>query len=127
MNFRDWYTDRMDIYRVAPVKDGGLTRQERVLIQADIPCRVYQRDGARLQMAQPAASAGPADWVQGGTAVHIRGGAELRFCRGWGLGQAVAELRAFAADANHFFEPFGAAIPGLAHQEIPLLQEERVK
>lgn len=34
---------------------------------------------------------------------------------------------AYAANPNHFFEPFGAVIPGLAHQEIPLLQEERVK
>ena len=38
----------------------------------------------------------------------------------------VPDIRAFAADPNLYYEPFGAVIPGLAHQEIRLLQEERV-
>ncbi|MFQ8761916.1 MAG: hypothetical protein ACLSAF_23010 [Intestinimonas sp.] len=29
MNFRDWYTDTVDIWRVVPVQDGSLTRHER--------------------------------------------------------------------------------------------------
>ena len=42
MNFRDWYTDTMDIWRVSEVKDGALTRHERKQVAAGIPCRVYQ-------------------------------------------------------------------------------------
>lgn len=127
MNFRDWYTDRMDIYRVEPVKDGSLTRHERRKVASDIPCRVYQVSGSTLDMNQTAASSHQKDWVQCDNSVDIRTGDELRIFRGKGLGKEVPELRAFAADPNHFFEPFGAVIPGLAHQEIPLLHEERVK
>lgn len=127
MNFRDWYTDRMDVYRVVPVADGALTRHAREKIASDIPCRVYQVSGADLRMDQTAASVGQKDWVQCDNAVDVQAGDELHIRRGAGLGRQVAELRAFAADPNHFFEPFGAVIPGLAHQEIPLLQEERVK
>lgn len=127
MNFRDWYTDRMDIYRVQPVMDGSLTRHQRQKVASDIPCRVYQVSGAALDLNQTAAGTRQKDWVQCDNSVDVRAGDELRISRGKGLGKAVEELRAFAADPNHFFEPFGAVIPGLAHQEIPLLQEERVK
>ena len=127
MNFRDWYTDRMDIYRVEPVRDGALTRHERRKIAEDIPCRVYQTDAARLELNQTAAASAQKDWVQCDNSVDVQAGDELRIFRGKGLGKALPEIRAFAADPNHFFEPFGAVLPGLAHQEIPLLQEERVK
>lgn len=127
MNFREWYTDTMDIYRVSPVQDGSLTRHERVQVAAGVPCRMYQTDAARLNMAQTAASSMQKDWVQCDNAVDIRTGDELHIHRGAGLGHTLPEVRAFAADPNHFFEPFGAVLPGLAHQEIPLVQEERVK
>ena len=127
MNFRDWYTDRMDIYRVRPVQDGSLTRHERQQVASDIPCRIYQIAGAALDLNQTAASTAQKDWVQCDNSVDIQAGDELRILRGKGLGQVLPEIRAFAADPDHFFEPFGAVIPGLAHQEIPLLQEERVK
>ena len=42
MNYADWYTDRMDIHRVKPVKDGALTRHERVQVSEDVPCRIYR-------------------------------------------------------------------------------------
>lgn len=127
MNFQDWYTDRMDIYRVRAVREGALTRHERVCIASDVPCRVYQADAARLDLNQTAASVRQTDWVQCGNAVDVQTGDELRLFRGKGLGHVLAEMRAFAAEPNHFFEPFGAVLPGLAHQEIPLVQEERVK
>ncbi len=127
MNFRDWYTDRMDIYRVQPVRDGALTRHQRRKIAEDIPCRVYQTDAARLELNQTAAASTQKDWVQCDNSVDVQAGDELRIFRGKGLGKTLPEMRAFAADPNHFFEPFGAVLPGLAHQEIPLVQEERVK
>lgn len=132
MNFRDWYTDRMDIFRVQAVQDGSLTRHERSPVLEDIPCRVFQMDAERLVPSQTAASAGrggqgSGDWVQCANEVDIRPGDELRIRRGAGLGKTTQELRAFAGEPNYYFEPFGAVLPGLAHQEIPLIQEERVK
>lgn len=127
MNFQDWYTDRMDIYRVRAVREGALIRHERVCIASDVPCRVYQVSGASLRMEQTAASVRQTDWVQCGNAVDVQAGDELHLRRGAGLGRTAADMRAFAAEPNHFFEPFGAVLPGLAHQEIPLMQEERVK
>lgn len=127
MNFRDWYTDRMDVYRVRAVRDGALIRHEREQAAADIPCRVYQTAGSALELNQTAAGVRQKDWVQCDNAVDVQAGDELWIFRGKGLGKTVQELRAFASEPSRFFEPFGAVVPGLAHQEIPLLQEERVK
>lgn len=127
MNFRDWYTDTMDIWRVQPVADGALTRHERVLVQEAVPCRLYHISAEQIQMAQTAASVKGDDWVQCDNSVDIRAGDELILHRGAGLGHKLPDIRAFAGEPNHYFEPFGAVMPGLAHQEIKLLQEERVK
>ena len=48
MNFRDWYTDTVDIYRVQQTLDGALTRNERAPIGTGIPCRVYQLSGQSI-------------------------------------------------------------------------------
>lgn len=127
MNFRDWYTDRMDVYCVSPVPDGSLTRQERVKAAEDVPCRVYHMGASGPHMEQTAAKIVQGDYVQCDNAVDVRAGDELRIRRGAALGNALPETRAFAGEPEHFFEPFGAVLPGLAHQEIRILQEERVK
>ena len=56
--------------------------------------------------------------------VDIQAGDQLIIHRGAGLGQTVPDIRAFAADPNLYFEPFGAVLPGLAHMEVRLLQQE---
>ena len=43
------------------------------------------------------------------------------------LGYALQETRYFAGDPDLYYEPFGAVLPGLAHQEITLLSQERAK
>ena len=58
--------------------------------------------------------------------VDIHAGDELIIHRGGRLGKSLFDTRAFAGDPHYYFEPFGAVIPGLAHQEIIILQEERV-
>ena len=55
MNWTDWYTDSMDVYRVQAVTDGSLTRHERVQVSSGIPCRIYQSDNKAIQMEQTAA------------------------------------------------------------------------
>ena len=132
IHFRDWYTDRMDVYRVSAVRDGALTRHGRAPVLEGIPCRVFQLDAERLSVSQSAASAGKrsvgqGDWVQCANEADIRPGDELIIRRGVGPGRSVPEIRAFAGEPNYYFEPVGAVLPGLAHQEIPLMQEERVK
>ena len=127
MNWTDWYTDTMDVYRNVPVQDGALTRQERKQVLTGIPCRIYQSDNQPVNMEQTASHIKQADRLMCGPSVDIQAGDQLIIHRGAGVGKSVSDIRAFAADPNYYFEPFGAVIPGLAHQEVRLLQQERVK
>lgn len=127
MNYRDWYTDTMDIYRITPVLDGTLTRQKRTLVAEGVRCRQYCASAPGISMSQTAASVTELDYVQCDNAVDIRAGDELHIHRGAGLGKDIPVSRVFAGDPQHYFEPFGAVLPGLAHQEIRIFQEERVK
>ena len=127
MNWTDWYTDTMDVWRNVPVQDGALTRQERQQVLENIPCRIYQSDNKPINMTQTAADIQQQDKLACALDADIRAGDELLIHRGAGLGKTGPTIRAFAADPNLYYEPFGAVIPGLAHQEIRLLQQERVK
>lgn len=126
MNFQDWYTDTVDIWRVVPTTTNNLTTNERQELYTGIPCRIYESDSKPIDMSQQGASINQNDRLMCGNSVDIRAGDQLIIHKGGGLGETVANIRAFAADPNYYFEPFGAVIPGLAHQEIRLLQQERV-
>lgn len=126
MNWTDWYTDTVDIWRVTPTTTNGLTTNTREQIYTGIPCRIYQSDNQPINMDQAAAHVKQADRLMCDTSVDIRAGDQLIIHRGAGLGKTAPDIRAFAADPNLYFEPFGAILPGLAHQEIRLLQQERV-
>lgn len=127
MNWADWYTDTVDVYRVTDVQDGALTRHEREQVLEGVPCRIYQSDNRAINMTQTAADIQQQDKLACAPDADIRAGDELLIHRGAGLGKTGPTIRAFAADPNLYYEPFGAVIPGLAHQEIRLLQQERVK
>ena len=127
MNFSDWYTDLCDIRRVKKTMDGILTRQERVQVGKDIPCRIYQSDSKAVNMTQDAANIRQEDKLMCAVSVDIQTGDELVIRRGARIGKPGPAIRAFAGDPNLYYEPFGAIMPGLAHQEIRLLQQERVK
>lgn len=126
MNWQDWYTDLMDIYRATEVMDGNLTRHERTMVAEKIPCRIYQSDNRPINMEQTAASLKESDHLACDISVDVRAGDELVITRGGRLGKPGPTIRAFAGEPNLYYEPFGAIIPGLAHQEIRLLQQERV-
>ena len=126
MNFKDWYTDTMDVYRNVPAQDGALTRQERQQVLAGIPCRIYQSDNRPIRMSQTASSVSQNDHLACGISVDIRAGDELIITRGGRLGRPGPTIRAFASDPNLYYEPFGAILPGLAHQEVRLMEQERV-
>lgn len=126
MNWQDWYTDLMDIYRVQTTQDGTLTRHERVQVSASVPCRIYQSDNKPIRMSQTASSVSQNDHLACGISVDIRAGDELIITRGGRLGRPGPTIRAFASDPNLYYEPFGAILPGLAHQEVRLMEQERV-
>lgn len=126
MNWSDWYTDTMSIYRVQETLDGNLTRHERVQVSENISCRIYQSDNRPINMEQTAASLKESDHLACDISVDVRAGDELVITRGGRLGKPGPVIRAFAGEPNLYYEPFGAIIPGLAHQEIRLLQQERV-
>lgn len=126
MNWQDWYTDTMSIYRVQETLDGNLTRHDRAQVSEKIPCRIYQSDNRPINMAETAANLKESDHLACDVSVDVRAGDELVITRGGRLGKPGPVIRAFAGEPNLYYEPFGAIIPGLAHQEIRLLQQERV-
>lgn len=127
MNFSDWYTDTVDIWRVVPTTENNLTTNTLTELYTAVPCRIYQSDNAPINMEQTAAHVKQSDRLMCDIAVDIQPGDQLIIHRGAVLGKTSPPIRAFAADPNPYFEPFGAVIPGLAHQEVRLLQQERVK
>ena len=126
INWTDWYTDTMDVYRNVPVKDGSLTRQERQQVLTGVPCRIYQSDNKPINMTQTASSVSQNDHLACDVSADVRAGDELIITRGGRLGRPGPVIRAFASDPNLYYEPFGAIMPGLRHQEIRLLEQERV-
>lgn len=127
MNYADWYTDTVTIFRVTPVKKGNLTTQKRTEIAADIPCRIYRENDHGISMQRTAAKVDQTQKLAADNDVDIKAGDELLITRGGVLGKSREVIRAFAGEPNYYYEPFGAVIPGLAHQEVTLLQEERAK
>lgn len=126
MNWADWYTDTVDVYRDVAYLDGNLTRHRREQVLEAVPCRVYRDNDKTINMTQQAANINQDSKLACDTSVDIRAGDELIVHRGAKLGKTVPATRAFAGEPHYQFEPFGAVIPSLAHQEIRLLEEERV-
>lgn len=122
MNWADWYTDTVDIYRVVSTTVNSLTTNERQPIREGVPCRIYRNTPGAIRMKQTAADLSDDSMLACDNSVDIRPGDELIIHRG-GLSFTT---RAFAGDPHYYTEPFGAVLPGLAHQQIKLLQEERV-
>lgn len=127
MNFSDWYTDTVDIWRVQATTTNNLTTNALVELYTAVPCRIYQSDNQPVNMQQTAATIKQADRLMCDTSVDIQAGDQLIIHRGARLGKTAPNIRAFAADPNLYYEPFGAVMPGLAHQEIRLLQQEIVQ
>lgn len=121
MNFKDWYTDTMDVWRVEDKTVGSLTKHERVCVVEKTPCRVYQAGKGPVYMKDTAATASSADKLMCGLGTEIQTGDELLVYRG-GKGEPI---RYFAGVFRAYTEPFGAVLPGLAHQEGTISEEER--
>ena len=102
----------------------ALTRHERVRLAEDVPCRIYHNSAHSPRMQSTAAYTESEEKLACGNDADIQPGDELLIRRGQGLGRTQQTIRAFAGEPVHYYEPFGAALPGLAHQELALLQRE---
>lgn len=127
MRWDDWYTDTVDIWRSVPKTKGNLTHVERAQIASGVPCRVYVSSPRPIAVSQTAAKIEQSEKLACDNGVDIRAGDELHIHRGARLGRSLGETRAFAGKPRAHVEPFGAVMPGLAHQEVVLMEEERVK
>ena len=74
MNFQNWYTDTVDIWRVVSTVTNNLTKQERKQLYTAIPCRIYQSDNQPINMDQAAAQVKQADRLMCDTSVDIQAG-----------------------------------------------------
>lgn len=119
MNFADWYTDRMDIYRVTERTEGMITRHARALAASGVPCRVYQSGKSPITMRETAADIHGVGKLMCGLEADVRKGDELLITRSGKVS------RHFAGQIQDYPEPFGAVLPGLAHRELTLSEEER--
>lgn len=126
MDWTGWYTDTFDVYRVVQTVSGALTKQSRKQVGDGIACRIYEDSAKPVNMTGQAAEIRQNSKLACANEVDIRAGDELIIHRGGGLGRVAFDIRAFAGEPHYYFEPFGAIIPGLAHQEIVLLQQERI-
>lgn len=126
INYSNWYTDLMQIWRNVPTTANVLTSLEPQMIAENVPCRIYQSDNQPIKMEQTAAHVKQNDRLMCDINTDIKAGDKLIIERGGALGYSPATIRAYAADPNYYYEPFGAVLPGLAHIEVRLLQEERV-
>lgn len=89
MNWSDWYTDTVDVYRDVEVKDGNLTRHERKEVLTAQPCRVYQANDRPIGMSQTAASIKQDSMLACDNSVDIHAGDELIIHRGGRLGKSL--------------------------------------
>ena len=123
-----WYTDTMRICRVTNALDGNLTVQTRGDVKRNIPCRVYNQKKTDTKMNSTASTVSPGVYLACADNVDIREGDEVFVRRGAKLGyNKGVESRYFAGVPVEQYEPFGSASPKLAHLEVPLLGEARVK
>ena len=124
--FRDWYTDRMDIYRNAPTTTAHLTAFNPTLVASQVPCRIYRPDQRAMRFSQTSAAVEAESSLMCGLEVDIQAGDRLEITRGGGLGQEKNKVTAFAGEPVYYYEPFGASFPGLGHIVLKLKMEKRV-
>jgi len=121
----NWYTDLATINRVVNSPNGNIDNMERVTIAQNVPCRVYRNSNPQTAMKDTAAEVAPADMLACDNSVDIQAGDEILVIRGGGIGASKAPTRYFAGSPTPYYEPFGGAVPDIAHQQIPLSNTER--
>lgn len=121
MNYSDWYTDSMDIYRTMKTVVGGITKQvlPPVPTYSGIPCRIYQSKLPPITMKLPAAYVQSDNKLMCDISADIRKGDVLMVKRN----KTVTKY--FVGDIQDYTEPFGSVLPGLSHKEASIYMEVR--
>lgn len=129
MSFNDiflgWYTDTVEVFRVKPRKDGGLTVQEREKT-GDFKCRIYNSQKNGLGIKDTAARVSATDTMALPLNADVREGDELYVIRGGALGNTGEPERYFAGRIMEYRDPVGGLLTGLQHKEVGLLLEKTV-
>jgi hypothetical protein len=118
----DWYTDLMDVYRVA-YTGGAVTRQELMLLYTAVPCRVYSSQQNNLAINPTAATANKNDKLACAVDTDIKAGDVLMVTRGGALNRGISPVRYIASQPQAFFDPVGGALTGLEHLEVGLKED----
>ena len=113
-----WFTDLMDVYRVEAVTTGALTRQERVLVAATVPCRIYSPQKNNINLRQAASAVYGDEKLACAVDTDIEAGDELIVTRGAALGRKTKPVRYIASQPVLYFDPVGVAATGLEHMEV---------
>lgn len=124
---KNWYTDLVTVWRTESYKEGNTTKQRRVLVKENIPCRVYRNSNPSVTMKDTASQVTRADMMAVGVNEDIKTGDELLVIRGGNIGKASEPRRYFAGEPVDYYEPFGGAVPDLQHKQIALSGESRTK
>ena len=121
MNFTDWYTDKMDVFRTTSQVVNGITKQTlpNSPLYANIPCRIYQSKTPPITLKDTAAQVSGDNKLMCDRSVDVSKGDVLIVTRG------SATEKYFAGDIQEYTEPFGAILPGLAHKEICISKQVR--
>lgn len=126
MNFTDWYTDRMDVYRTVDTLEDNLTHKSRELVLEGVPCRVYKSALGGITMREAAATVEGVNKLACGVGTDIHKGDELLVTRGGGLNAGREPERFFAGAIQPYYEPFGGVLPGLDHLELAISEQEMI-
>lgn len=124
---KNWYTDSVTIYRVESIKENHITKQERVLIAENIPCRIYRSKTSYANMESTAATITRGDLMAVDNLVDIKAGDELHVIRGGAIGKDGEHARMFAGEPHDYFTPFGGVSPDIQYKEVPLSSTSRIK
>jgi hypothetical protein len=113
----------MDIYRIKAEPGPGLAEPKREAVAQGVPCRVYRKSARGLRAGPGAYETSADDMLACACSVPVRAGDEIAVRRA-GAGPG-GEERYFAGEPAKYLEPFGGALPGLAHQQIALSAKRR--
>lgn len=122
-NFKNWYTDLVDIYRVASTEDRGLTTQSRTAVLTAVPCRMFRSGVNSPSMTATAARVTDEDKLALDIDVDVRAGDELLITRGGAIGHVGDKIRCFAGRPHKYYDPVARLNTGLTHQEVGLLEQ----
>ena len=116
------YTDTFDVYRAVKTIVNGITKQDRVNVFKDAPCRVYQNQTNQPSMTETAAMINTSNMLCCELGYDVKGGDEIIVHRGANVGRHVnPDERYIAGPPNIYVEPFGGAAPDLEHMQISLI------